>query len=184
MPFLNGSDELWLALQAIAAEDALEVYDVERRGVSALRVIIERAHAADESLAQGGVTSGDCSGLCRRLMVYFSVEGPRFGLGCEPEIEVSSPGVNRHLRLERHFESAIGKRVKLVLRNEPHGEVETDFSNGSGDEQSLEKPRGGGLSGVLRSVSSSELRVLEERSGEEVSVDRKSVKSARLDFKF
>lgn len=172
MSFVEPSEDLWSELSSLAQAEGLVLYDIERRAFGTLRVFIDRVATpraeGDEAIekAPERVTSEDCSRLCRRLMVFFSVEGARFGLGLEPEIEVSSPGVNRHLRLADHFSAAIGERVKVVLREEPAPGV------------------GLSLSGVLKEAGQKELRVFEELKNAEVCFGVHTVKRAHVDYQF
>ena len=128
--YLEREQQLWIELASIAEDEGLRLYDVETRPPMALRVFIDRNPAAttttvrDESdgPAEGAgeenvgprVTSKDCTRFCRRLMVFFLAEGTKFGFTAEPEIEVSSPGMNRSLRTAEHFARAVGERVKIV----------------------------------------------------------------------
>lgn len=216
--FVDQHDSLWQLLNDVASDEGLSLYDAERKG-QLLRVTITRRDdltsgpqqvadvdgaqeiASDElnaSAANGGVTSGDCSRLCRRLMVLFRAEGPKYGVGEEPEIDVSSPGINRELRLERHFVEAIGQRVKVVLTEEalcgrrspvligtlrsvagqtgaPHGDpnVNTNQSAGGADVA---------LEG--KAPETAELAVEDEHSGELHVFRLRDVKRAHVDYKF
>lgn len=127
--FVEPHELLWTEVVGIADAEGLSLYDLERGG-GGLRVFVEANKKAEDKSedaaenitsdpdvaceGQAGVTSGDCSRLCRRLMFFFSVEGARLGVGSEPSIEVSSPGINRRLRLPWHFRSALGKEVKVT----------------------------------------------------------------------
>ncbi|MDD2942844.1 MAG: hypothetical protein PHC51_07755 [bacterium] len=115
--FVEPHELLWSEVAAIANAEGLHLYDLERGG-GGLRVFVQADKLAvetdDSAEGQAGVTSGDCSRLCRRLMFFFSVEGGRLGVGSEPSIEVSSPGINRRLRLPWHFRSALGQEVKIT----------------------------------------------------------------------
>lgn len=131
----------------------------------------EAVVAVDERSARG-VTSGDCSRLCRRLMVVFRAEGRRYGVGEEPEIDVSSPGINRELRLPQHFAGAVGERVKIVF-----------------SEEALSGHRSPVLFGTLRTFNpetadGGEIVVEDEQSGELVSLSCHDVKRANVDYKF
>lgn len=130
---------------------------------------IEESSDALEA-TQGGVSSGDCTRLCRRLVVYFTAEGPAHGIGAEPEIEVSSPGINRTLRLDRHWERAIGERVKVVLL-EPRTVPE------------VPKPIAQ-ATGKLEQFGGGELVVLEESLKKVVTLPKSAVKRAQIDFLF
>jgi ribosome maturation factor RimP len=163
--YLLKSETLWSELQAIAEDEGLRLYDIERYGAGALRVYVETL-AADQK-----TSSKDCTKLCRRLMTYFLVEGPRLGIGTEPEIEVSSPGVNRHLRLVEHFQGAVGERVKVGIR----GELK---------EESGEPIKIGGLLGKLESVTDEEVLVNDERTKRNWQVPMSQIARANVEFNF
>ncbi len=177
MRFIDCSDELWQCVESIAAEEGLGLYDLEIQAQAKLCVVVARLTkefqesgqpAKPSSKAGEGVTSDDCSRLCRRLMVYFHAEGQRFDLGDEPQIDVSSPGVNRRLRLPKHFCDAVGERIKIVLQNPlPEGV----------------KP--GALVGKLLKANSEEIWFSgKELGNKELNVSYASVKKARVDFEF
>jgi ribosome maturation factor RimP len=188
MAHLSNSDELWRELASIAADEGLLLYDLERAGSGALKVTIDRAKSTvcetertesengvsngdqknekSTAMASTKVSSGDCSRFCRRLMTYFLVEGPRLGVSAEPEIEVSSPGVNRALRLPEHYSGAIGERVKI-------SSVQPDAG--------IEKLP---LTGVLQTADTEKIVLKDERSKEEVSLRISSIRKAQVDFAF
>ena len=132
MAYLTRQDELWTTIDEVSSSHDLIVYDLERCGPDKLSVVIARSsdHLSDaqpkveHELDQGGVTSDDCSRIVRELMVYFQANGDRFGLGAEPQIEVSSPGVNRRLRLAEHYIGAVGERVKITGNGKVGGDSE------------------------------------------------------------
>lgn len=136
MNCVEPEERLWSEISAICEDEGLCLYDLERRGQNWLRVMVERRERflkaaeseGDASGSQGGsrvrVTSGELSRLCRRLMVFMGVSGPLLDLSSEPEIDVCSPGVERHLRLVRHFEGAVGERAKILVRREGNGKSE------------------------------------------------------------
>ena len=132
MSFIGEEDALWQTLESIVIDEGVRLYDLEALGDQGLRVTIEKpkrdiaeavtsdaesgaAESGDGVVSADRVTSGDCSKVCRRLMVYFQVEGAGLGFSAEPQIEVCSPGVNRGLRLRRHFNQAVGERIKVTF---------------------------------------------------------------------
>jgi ribosome maturation factor RimP len=165
MSYLIKSETLWNELQAIAEDEGLRLYDIERYGAGALRVYVTTSSTEQKTSSQ------DCSRLCRRLMNYFMVEGPRLGVGAEPEIEVSSPGVNRHLRLPEHFQSAVGERVKVGVRGDLVGE-----------EGKLVKV--GGILGTLEAVSEQDVKLVDERTKQNWQVPFEQIARANVEFKF
>ena len=179
MAFIDCEDELWRCIDEIAAEEGLGVYDLEVQGQPRICVVVERLAEGGErrsgepvkpSLTAGeGVTSDDCARLCRRLMVYFHAEGPRLGIGEEPQIDVSSPGVNRQLRLNKHFEDAVGERVKVIpQRMESAG---------------ADAPAGPVVGKLLRADGSG-ICVLDDSGSREVTLAMDRIKKARVEFEF
>jgi len=162
--FVHQSEKLWNELAALADDEGLVLYDCERTGNGGLRVFISLKGS------EAKVSSGDCSKLCRRLMTFFMVEGPELGLSAEPEIEVSSPGINRHLRLPEHFKGAVGERVKFGIR----GEVESEG----------EKSKVGGLLGKIEEASQDSLVVRDERTKKAWKVQLDQISKAHVDFEF
>ena len=81
-------------------------------------------------------------------------------------LEVSSPGVNRRLRLPQHFPGAVGERVRVKFRSE--GNVYRV------------------VTGVLFAVDGDVLFVNDEQSKqkEPIRVSLSDIKEARVDFKF
>lgn len=102
---------IWAQVEPIALDEGLEVVDIEfqreGRGTT-LRVYLDRAGGGGidlDSLTKFSREAGDV------LDVHDLIPG-RYNL------EVSSPGVNRRLRVPEHFRRFIGQRVRLRL-NEP-----------------------------------------------------------------
>lgn len=93
-------------LKPIAEEKGVEIYDTEfvkEAGEFYLRVYIDK---------EGGVTIDDCEAVSRRL----SDELDRADYIEEAYIlEVSSPGLGRTLKKDRHFDKSIGDEVEVKL---------------------------------------------------------------------
>lgn len=118
---LDDSVTLWDYVKSQASALSLDLYDIDSSHSGRLRVFIEKLGVqsiADDGLAKrgSGVTSDDCSKLIRKLIHGLAVHGPKLGVGSEPEIEVSSPGIERVLRLPKHFQTAIGEKVKITSK--------------------------------------------------------------------
>jgi len=74
-----------------------------------LRIFIEKnAHLNDPS---GGVTLSDCELVSRHLQRVFEVEGIDYD-----RLEVSSPGLDRKLKVKADFERFIGLECDVQLR--------------------------------------------------------------------
>ena len=152
----------------------------ESPGVDAPQVTSDAALVtSDASRADSrsqSVTSRECSKFCKRLMVFFSVEGPRFRLALEPQIEVSSPGINRTLRMPEHFSGAVGERVKVTSL--------TPQQRAAAEAAPRKKDAGSLVTGVLEQFSEQRLTIRDEQTGQPVEVPLAEVKSARVDFVF
>lgn len=186
MSFVDTTNALWKEVGAIVQDEGLQLYDLERFADSGLKVVVATPNLGvtptseetekellGSSRGQGGVTSDDCARVCRRLLTYFSVEGPTFGLSAEPRLEVCSPGINRSLRLPMHFSSAVGERVKIVWER-PNG------AQGAG----IAKPHAHTTVGVLHIFDNERLSLIEESSGDTMEVLLNEVRKARVDFPF
>lgn len=104
--------ESWLEkIQKIASEVSLregcELYDLEMVGAGknrVLRVYIDKST---------GIGIEDCSNVSKGMNLLLDVEdvipGGMYNL------EVSSPGLDRHLKTKIHFEKAVGKKVYVQL---------------------------------------------------------------------
>ncbi len=160
--FLSVEDALWRELSDIADDEGLSLYDVEKISPRSVRVFVAGREQAS------AVTSADCTRLCRRLMTLFLAEGPRFGLQPDAEIEVSSPGVNRNLRLREHFQRAVGERVRVKARGHANGEAKSSRL----------------VIGELRLVDNDGFEVDDEATRERIQVPFADLKEARVDFKF
>lgn len=97
---------IWAQVEPIAAGDGLEVVDIEfhREGRgNILRVYLDQAGGGGidlESLTRFSRQMGDV------LDVHDFIPGPY-------NLEVSSPGVNRRLRVPDHFRRYVGQRVRV-----------------------------------------------------------------------
>ena len=190
MSFVERENRLWKEVASIAADEGLFLYDLERVGGSILRVTAERSPDAarapvvatendegaedegeeSERPLRPGITSGECTRLCRRLMTYFLAEGPSYGIVPEPEIEVSSPGINRNLRLREHFSGAVGERVKVVSRE-------------ARDAAGKDLPSKFYI-GVLREVNDEQIALHDEQTHADVQLPLGSIKRANVEFQF
>lgn len=62
---------------------------------------------------EAGITLEDCEAVSRQVSALLDVEDPIPG---EYNLEVSSPGLNRRLVKEAHFERFAGSKVKVKLK--------------------------------------------------------------------
>ncbi len=107
----------------IASELGLVVYDVEvypssKRG--RVRITVEREGATGPGT---GVTIDEITQVSRRLGYQLEADDViRF----EYHLEVTSPGVERDLKTERHWRQNVGSQVHVVLRAPLDGDVVVD----------------------------------------------------------
>lgn len=92
---------------SLAGQYAVDIVDVELAGSSRkplIRIFIDK---------ENGVTLDDCGKFSRALSALFDVEDP---IPTSYILEVSSPGLDRPLKVMRDFERSIGKLVRIVTR--------------------------------------------------------------------
>ena len=92
---------------SVAGQYGVDIVDVELAGSSGkplIRIFIDK---------ENGVTLDDCGKFSRALSALFDVEDP---IPTSYILEVSSPGLDRPLKVIRDFERSIGKLVRIVTR--------------------------------------------------------------------
>jgi len=97
--------DLWMAIEASAADLGYELIDVERTPGGLLRVMIDVQDGARS------IPVDDCESLSRQLVHQLPVEGIDF-----QRLEVSSPGLDRPLTKAEHYQRFADLPVKLRLR--------------------------------------------------------------------
>ncbi|MEY4668241.1 MAG: ribosome maturation factor RimP [Pseudomonadota bacterium] len=167
---------MWSMISEVAASEGVELFDIEyprdggasgRSGV--VRVYITKSAAAipegseESPERRNSVTFEDCVRVTKRLL---DIDEQNAFVPASCVLEVSSPGINRALRLPVHFSGSVGERVRLKFRN----------SQGSYEV----------VTGQLRGVANGllEVEVEEKRQKETLSIPLAEVKEARVDFKF
>ena len=195
-------EDLQNAFRVIAEEKGLNLFDLDYPTISTptLRVYVWRKpdskpgeNSSTEESSKSvsperrGVTLDECAQVARTISDWLetnNVEGSDTWL-----LEVSSPGINRRLRLKEHFESAIGERVKLKLLQ--------DVQSADGEETARKRES---IVGQLIEVGDSSLviRAIDETvakgrkvkrspsSGavKKINVSLGSIEEARVDFVF
>jgi ribosome maturation factor RimP len=163
-------------ISEVALSESVELFDIEyprdagasgRSGV--VRVYITKSTGAiaenfeESAERRSSVTFEDCVRVTKRLL---DIDEQKAFVPASCVLEVSSPGVNRALRLPVHFSGAVGERVRLKFRN-AEGSYQV-------------------VTGQLRAVKDSvlEVEVEEKRQTEKLSIPLTNVKEARVDFKF
>ncbi|MEN9844977.1 MAG: hypothetical protein RIS36_124 [Pseudomonadota bacterium] len=171
---------MWRMISEVVAVEGVELFDIEyprdggasgRSGV--VRVYITssvttssgaNAEGSDESPERrSSVTFEDCVRVTKRLL---DIDEQNAFVPASCVLEVSSPGINRTLRLPVHFSGAVGERVRLKFRN-----AQASYQV---------------VTGQLRAVSDGilEVEVEEKRQKETLFIPLAEVKDARVDFKF
>lgn len=148
---------LWETIGSIAESEGVKLFDIDIPGERAggvLRVYITK------ELGEG-VSFDDCVRVSKCILDLDETE-ELIPSGCS--LEVSSPGVNRRLRLEQHFVGAIGERVRIKYREESTDKFTVVF----GTVESFRE-------GIVTLVSDDK---------EEVKIPFVGIKEARVDFKF
>lgn len=88
----------------VADEQGIEIFDIELvgKGKLLLRVFIDR---------EDGITLDDCERFSRGLEALLDVEDP---IPMSYTLEVSSPGLDRPLRVQEDFERYRGKLARII----------------------------------------------------------------------
>jgi len=175
MSYLDTAHPLRELIASVVADEGFSLYDVELLSPRALRlsicVPVGTEIQPEDGRTNRGVSVGDCGRVLRRLMVVFQAEGERYGLAREPEIDVSSPGINRSLRLPEHFEGARGERVKLVLKP-------------SREREAAEGKLINTLLGEMQECREGIITVLDETTRSPWDVPLDDIKRANVEFQF
>ena len=128
---------VWNIAEPIAKQLGLRLWDVrfEKEGANwYLRVFIDK---------DGGVSIDDCVDMSHALDKPLDDADPIEQSYC---LEVSSPGIERDLKRDSHFEECIGKKIKIklirpldgqrefsgILEEYEGGNVHISFADGSG----------------------------------------------------
>jgi ribosome maturation factor RimP len=169
---------LWDTIRAVALEEGVELFDIElpsdtRRG-GVLRVYItknvssqqpvEVADGEDEEggAVRGGISFEDCVRVSKRLL---DMDEQQELIPPNCTLEVSSPGINRKLRLPEHFAGAVGERVRVKFRDPETGATLV-------------------MHGHIRGSDGRVVTVENEAKKGDVTIALQDVKEARVDFKF
>ena len=183
---------LWKTIEQVALEEGVLLFDLElpsdtRRG-GVLKVFITRPIVPgsntpgsntpgskvpqvkdDEDLTEdaedvdrGGISFEDCVRVSKRIL-DLDEQSELIPGNCT--LEVSSPGINRKLRLPEHFKGAVGERVKVKFKDSDSGATVV-------------------VNGYLREASGDSVQVEAESDKESFQIPLANVKEARVDFKF
>ncbi len=138
----------------VAVREGCEIYDIELVGASgnrALRVFIDKTEG-------GGVSIDDCANVSRGLNLLLDVDDVIPGGAYN--LEVSSPGLERHLRTPAHFVRAKGSRVQIKTFDSL---VNLDSSLSEEDQTRLGKAKQ--VEGLLTEVNNDVLLIQAENGG-------------------
>ena len=173
---------MWSMIQEVAVSEGVELFDIEfprdggasgRSGVVRVYITKPSTSVADTSEAtegseelperRSGVTFEDCVRVTKKLL---DIDEQSAFVPASCVLEVSSPGVNRTLRLPSHFGGAVGERVRVKFRN-AQGAYQV-------------------VVGLLLSFAGEalEIEVDEKKVKEKLLVPLSDMKEARVDFKF
>ena len=137
-------------VQPIADELNYELYYVEyvkESGENFLRIYIDKE--------EGSISLTDCETLSSRVSTMLDEEDP---LPDSYYLEVSSPGLNRGLYNDKHYNRFVGREVEIKLS----GAV-----NGSKN-----------FNGILKGVTEDSIII---NNGEDVTIPKNKIKKANLD---
>ncbi len=163
---VKSREELWNILEGLAKEEGLELFDIvwpAPRG-AVLRVFVSKGRRGE------GVDVEECASMSRRILAHPDVEDLLPG---KCLLEVSSPGINRKLRLPRHFAGAVGERVKVTF---VHSETPDHAPGRPASKRTV--------TGLLTSCDGKCLEVEEEKSTQKWEIPLGEVSEARVDFLF
>lgn len=170
------SSPMWKMIDEVARSEGVELFDIEfpRDGGASGRSGVVRVYITKSSsdVSEGsdelperrsGVTFEDCVRVTKRLL---DIDEQSSFVPASCVLEVSSPGVNRTLRLPAHFGGAVGERIRAKFRN-AQGSYQV-------------------VVGLLQSFADGilEIEVDEKKATEKLLVPLNDVKEARVDFKF
>jgi ribosome maturation factor RimP len=176
---MSQSRTLWDTISAVAKEEGVELFDLDFPGDASrggvVRVYITKpagtvlksepiptSDEESEGTPRNGVQFEDCVRVSKRLL---DIDEQDAFIPETCSLEVSSPGVNRRLRLPQHFAGAVGERVRIKFRDAATSVHQV-------------------VHGKLCSASGDIVEVESEPKAEVVKISLREVKEARVDFKF
>jgi len=174
---------LWQRVQEVALSEGVELFDLDvpgdpRRGgvlrvfitkplPAAVPVAVQVATATEEATegpegARTGISFEDCVRVSKRLL---DIDEQQELIPEHCTLEVSSPGINRTLRLPQHFIGAVGERVRVKFCGEVGARPQV-------------------VHGYIRHADEMEISLEGEVEKESVQIPLRDIKEARVDFKF
>lgn len=133
----------------VAAAQGCVLYDIEFVGMGkgrTLRLFIDREE-------EGAISIEDCTNVSRGLSEILDADEEMIP-GGEYNLEVSTPGLDRHLKKPWHFKKAIGKKVyiKTTKALESVGVEDKKWKNAKTVEEVLESADEQGVRFVVKDV--------------------------------
>ena len=101
-------EKVWPIAKVAAEQNGCELYDIEFSGPNSARVL--RVYIDNVQ----GVSIQNCEQVSRSLNLHLDAEDVIDGGNYN--LEVSSPGLDRHLKRRNHFENVIGKEIWLKTK--------------------------------------------------------------------
>lgn len=97
------TQKLWELLEPVVLHQGFEILEIEASGGrnGLIRVFLD---------GPSGINLDKCAEFSRLFSDLLDVEDP---IQARYTLEVSSPGLNRPLRLAKHFQKAVGQEVQL-----------------------------------------------------------------------
>jgi ribosome maturation factor RimP len=146
----------------VAASYGLDIFDVELRresGQQVLRVVLDRP--GPNATAEESVSLEDCARVSEEISTILDVED--VALADHYTLEVSSPGLDRPLRLAEDYRRFAGRRAKIVM--------------------SQPVARQTAFAGRLKGIDGDDV-MFESEGGKLVRLPLKQISRARLDVEF
>ncbi|MGI6680305.1 MAG: ribosome maturation factor RimP [Bdellovibrionota bacterium] len=143
-------------IKEIISREGFSLYDIEYPRSYTSGVITVYIFSKDKA-----VSLDDCATISKKISILPEYES---SLSEKVSLVVSSPGVNRALKVREHFLGAVSERVKVKLR----------------DMQENKKS----FIGILKSIDGDILNVFDEALKKEVQIKYDNIISARVDFDF
>jgi len=159
---------VWAKVKQIVAAENMHLYDIQLPSAESEAFCI---YIYAESPSKAGVGFENCVAVSR--LVHQTATDESWFV-CDWNLEVSSPGVNRGLRLPEHFNSAIGERVKILFSE-----------TGSGRQRSVTGTIEQFISSESGRLDSSSIQVLVEGAkSEKLQIALADIDEGNIEFKF
>jgi ribosome maturation factor RimP len=167
---LKTRDALWKFIEPSVQAEGLEIFDIDLPSASnrTLRIFLSRPvqpkteEKTEDDGRQAGVGLEQCARVSQRIS---RLEGFEESIAEHTVLEVSSPGINRTLRLRKHFQDSVGEHIWLKVYDPVQQKNRV-------------------LRGNVLSFQDDQLAVQEDGQQEAQNFSFEDVVSARIDFLF